>query len=49
MRVALGGKSSQVPENTIEPTKTILTTPTPGVKQNITVMSTKTDGRNGGK
>jgi len=49
MRVALGGKSSQVPENTIEPTNTILTTPTPGVKQNITVMSTKTDGRNGGK
>jgi len=48
MRVTLGGKSSQRPEDPIETTNTILTAPST-VKQNITVFSPEKDGRNSGK
>ena len=48
MRVTLGGKSSQRPEDNIESTNTILTAPST-VKQNIGVLSPENDGRNSGK
>ena len=48
MRVSLGGKSSQIPDETIETSNTILTTPST-VKQNTTALSKENDSRNSGK
>ena len=48
MRVALGGKSSQIMDDPIDSSNAILTTPS-RVKQNNTVLSTEPDGRNSSK
>ena len=48
MRVSLGGKSSQIPDDSIETSNTILATPS-SVKQNTTALSKENDSRNSGK
>jgi len=48
MRVSLGGKSSQIPDDSIETSNTILATPST-VKQNTAALSKENDSRNSGK